>query len=168
MEALIYKSILEDYESLYRFCNPQQRKALKLYQGQLQYEEGTEPELDTKYFTDVWKKIGTFRQPQMQSVLREVFGTQIDWLNIMWIYRAKRFFNQNAVEIYAMLIPVHYKLKKTEIRQMAEAQQVGEIIKIVSNTAYFNGKEALVQIKDEISYHEVMKKMFRRDRKSVV
>lgn len=161
VEALIYNSIKEDYESISRFCNPVQRSALRLYEQQLQYENAV-PELDISYFSQVWKKIGRFRQRRMKYILKEVFGTQIDWLNIMWMYRAKRFYRQSEAEIYAMLIPVHYKLRKSEIQRMAEAQKVEEFVEIVSHTAYFKGKEALVQLQDEISYHRVMRKMYQR------
>ena len=161
VEALIYNSIREDYESICRFCNPVQRSALRLYEKQLQYENAV-PELDTSYFTEVWKRIGAFRQRRMQRILREVFGTQIDWLNLMWMYRAKRFFGQKKAEIYAMLIPVHYKLKKPEIQRMAEAEKIEEFLEIIGATSYFRGKDAIVQLQDEVSYHVVMQKMYQR------
>lgn len=161
VEALIHNSILEDYRKLYRFSNQQQRLALELYQEQLQYSEDI-PQLETEYFIRVWKDIGKFRDGQMQKVLKEVFGTQIDWLNIMWMYRAKQFFRQSPAEIYAMLIPVQYKLKKSEFRQLLEAEQQEEFIRVLSRTAYFKGREALVKLQDEISYHYVMQKMYNR------
>lgn len=161
VEALIYNSIREDYESIYRFCNPKQRAALRLYEKQLQYENAV-PELDTGYFAAVWKRIAGFRQARMKQVLREVFGTQIDWLNIMWIYRAKRFFRQSQEEIRTMLIPVHYKLKRTELARMVEAQRIEEFLEIVNNTVYFKGKDAFLNLQDEVSYHRVMQKMYRK------
>lgn len=159
VEALIYNSIREDYESICRFCNPGQKNALRLYEKQLQYESAV-PELDISYFTEVWKKTGAFRKKQ-KLILQEIFGTQIDWLNIMWIYRAKRFFGQNEAEISAMLIPVHYKLKKTELQRMKEAGKIEEFIDILAETSYFKGKNALIKLQDEVSYHQVMQKMYR-------
>lgn len=161
VEAIIYNSIMGDFQSFYQFCNPLQRRALMLYQGQLEYK-GTELQQGINYFTEIWKKIGTFQQHKMQYILREVFGTQIDWLNIMWMYRAKRFFSQSAGDIYDLLIPIRYKLRKNEFKQIAEAQKIEDFIKAVGSTAYFRGQDALVRIEDEISYHEVMKKMYRR------
>lgn len=161
VEALIYDSIRKDYQSICRFCNPVQRSALELVKEHLQHKNGV-LEWNVSCFTEVWKKIGKFQQKQIKEILREVFGTQIDWLNIMWMYRAKRFFGQKETEIYAMLIPVHYKLKKTEVQQMAETQKLEEFLELVGKTAYFKGKDALVQLQDEISYHLVMEKMYRR------
>lgn len=161
VEALIHNSILEDYRKLYRFGNRQQRKAMELYFGQLQYEESV-PKVEVSYFVNVWKQINGFEDRKMRHVLREVFGTQIDWLNILWMYRAKQFFHQKPEEIAGILIPVHYKLKKKELQNLLETGQMEEFRKILSNTVYFKGREALVKIQDEISYRQVMQKMYLR------
>lgn len=92
----------------------------------------------------------------------EVFGTQIDWLNIMWIYRAKQFFHEKPQEIEKILIPVYYKLRKEQCQQLLEAEHTEEFQRILGNTSYFKGREALVKLQDEISYHHVMGKMYQR------
>ena len=106
VEELIHTSILEDYQKLYRFGNEQQRKALALYLPQLQFGDGV-PKIENSYFTEVWKQIVKFSESQMKQVLWEVFGTQADWLNIMWMYRGKEFFRQKPEETAKMLIPLN-------------------------------------------------------------
>ncbi len=159
VEALIYNSILEDYQKLYHFGNKQQREAMKLYLPQLRYKESN-TRIEISYFVEVWKKIEKFSRKQMKQVLQEAFGTQIDWLNIMWMYRGKQFFHQKPKEMESMLIPVHYKLKKIELQRLLTLEHMEEFQKILSNTVYFKGREALVKIQDEISYHQVMQKMY--------
>lgn len=161
VEALIYNSIRIDFEKICCFCNPVQRQAIKLYEPQLQYENAA-PELNQDYFFKTWKQISRFPKKDAKKILREVFGTQIDWLNIMWVYRAKRFFRQQDAEIIPYIIPVYYKLKKIELQNMIRAQSIEEFEKIVGNTAYFKGKDAFLQLQDEISYHQVMLRMYRR------
>lgn len=161
VEAVIHNSILEDYQKLYLFGNGEQRKALELYFPQLQYEEAV-PKIEISYFVEVWKQIGKSFDKQMQRVLSEVFGTQIDWLNIMWMYRGKQFFHQKPEEMEAMLIPIHHKLRRQEMQRMLEAEQMEEFCRILSNTVYFKGREALVKMQDEVSYHQVMEKMYQR------
>ncbi|GFI32004.1 MAG: V-type ATPase subunit [Lachnospiraceae bacterium] len=161
VEELIHTSILEDYQKLYRFGNEQQRKALALYLPQLQFGDGV-PKIENSYFTEVWKKIGKFSESQMKQVLWEVFGTQADWLNIMWMYRGKEFFRQKPEETAKMLIPLNYKLKRTEKQRLLETEQTEEFCRILGNTMYFKGRDALVKMQDEISYHQVMKKMYQR------
>ncbi len=161
VEELIHNSIMEDYQKLHRFGNGQQRQALELYLPQLQFGEAV-PNIEISYFTQVWKQIEKFSGSQMRQVLREVFGTQADWLNIMWMYRGKKFFRQKPEELEGLLIPLQYKLKKTEKRKLLEAEQTEEFCRILADTVYFKGRDALVKMQDEISYHQVMKNMYQR------
>lgn len=161
VEELIYHSIWEDYRKLYRFCNESQRRALELYLPQLQFKDMSS-EVDVSYFIRTWKKTGDFSDKKMQHILREIFGTQIDWLNIMWIYRARRFFHQKPESVREIIIPVHYKLRREEMEQLLAAEHTQEFQHILGNTVYYRGKDALVRIEDEISYHHVMGKMYRQ------
>lgn len=161
VEALIYHSIQEDYRKLYRFANEAQRRAMGLYIEQIQFEEAV-PKIDASYFVRVWNEIEEFSGKQMRRVLREVFGTQIDWLNIMWCYRAKQFFHQKTQDLEGMLIPVHYRLTRREFQQLTEAQDTEEFCRILENTAYFKGREALIKLQDEVSYRRVMENMYQR------
>ena len=161
VEALIYRSIREDYQKLYRFANARQREAMDLYLGQIQFEEAV-PRIDAVYFERVWREIEDISGKHMRKLLREVFGTQIDWMNIMWCYRAKQFFHQGPQVIERMLIPICYRLKQTEFRQLLLAEQIEEFQRILGNTVYFKGREALVRLQDEISYRKVMEKMYQR------
>ena len=118
--------------------------------------------MEISYFVNAWKQIDKFSGSQMKKVLREVFGTQIDWLNIMWMYRGKQFFHQRPEELEQILIPVQYKLKKREWKKLLEAEQVEEFCRILADTVYFRGKDALVRMQDEVSFHQVMEKMYQR------
>ncbi len=59
VEELIHNSILEDYRKLYLFGNSQQRKALELYQAQLQYGDSV-PNVEISYFVNAWKQMINF------------------------------------------------------------------------------------------------------------
>lgn len=160
VEELIYHSIQEDYRKLYRFGDGSQRQAMELYFPQLKFRDMSS-KVDLSYFARVWKKIGDFSDKDMQKILREIFGTQMDWLNIMWIYRARRFFHQQPDSIRGMLIPVHYKLRKEDMERLLAAGHTEEFQQILGGTIYYRGKDALVKIQDEVSYHHVMGKMYR-------
>lgn len=160
VEALIHNSIQEDYRKLYRFANDRQRRAMELYARQF-LPEG-ETAVGASYFQSVWKEIERFQDRRMRQVLREVLGTQIDWLNIMWIYRGKEFFHQNPQELEPILIPVQYRLRKAEYENLLSAQNAKEFQRILADTAYFKGRKALVRLEDEISYRFVMEKMYQR------
>ncbi len=161
VEALIHNSILEDYQKLYRFGSQEQKRAMELYYGQLQYEDSI-PKVEEGYFEGTWNQIGELPGGRMKRVLREIFGTQIDWLNILWMYRSKVFFHESPEEIAKILIPARYKLTKLQSRELMEAGEADTFLKVLSATAYFRGREPLVTMQDEVSYRQVMQKMYRR------
>ncbi len=94
VEELIHNSVMEDYRKLWRFANSRQRRAMELYLEQLTCKDRA-VKVDASYFARVWKEIGEFPDRRTRRMLQEIFGTQIDWLNIMWIYRARHFFHQD-------------------------------------------------------------------------
>ena len=42
-------------------------------------------------------------------------------LNLQWIYRSKKYYHMTPADIYALLIPVHYRLSRREISALVEA-----------------------------------------------
>lgn len=161
VEELIYHSVKEDYRKLSRFGNGSQRRALALYFEQLALKEAPSSD-DVPYFVRAWDEIGGFPGKGMRRALREIFGTQIDWLNIMWIYRARHFFHQEPQAIAGMLIPVCFKLRRQERQALMEAEQAEEFGMVLQETSYFRGRDALVRVQDEVSYRYVMEKMYRQ------
>lgn len=118
--------------------------------------------LDLYYYTCVFKSIRKMRSSDLKRILLEIYGTQIDWLNIMWIYRSKRFYDQTKAELAAATIPYVYRLKKEELKGLLAASDLAELNKILEGTGYFRGKEAFVQMEDEISYKKIIGAMYRR------
>ena len=76
--------------------------------------------LDLFYFTSFWKQKDKILKGAPLKIFTEAYGTKMDLLNIDWIYRSKHFFQMSASEIYAILIPIHYHLKKEDIKRMVE------------------------------------------------
>lgn len=67
---------------------------------------------------------------------KEAYGTKMDLLNIMWIYRSKHFFHMASADIYANLIPVMYHLRKADISAMAESENPETFSAAVRHTWY--------------------------------
>ena len=44
--------------------------------------------------------------------ITKAYGEKFDMLNLQFIFRSKRYFNMAPADIYALLIPMNYKLKK--------------------------------------------------------
>ena len=57
-------------------------------------------------------------------------------LNLQFIFRSKRYFSMAPADIYALLIPMNYKLKKEEIRAIVEAATYEESQQLFRKTYY--------------------------------
>lgn len=80
--------------------------------------------LDRLYFRNLWSDIKKYVKKSQREQLERYIGQQIDYMNIMWIYRCKRYFKMPAELIYTYLIPVYYRLSREEITDMVEAPDI--------------------------------------------
>ena len=88
------------------------------------------------YFKTVWKIKEKYLSGQEKKDLTQCFGTRMDMLNLQWICRAKKYYHLPEGEIYAMIIPISLHLKKTEIRAMAQAEDVEQVYALIRNSWY--------------------------------
>lgn len=92
--------------------------------------------LDLFFFQTFSKAERKFSKGNDKKALSEIYGKEMDILNIQWIYRAKKYYAITQADIYAMLIPVHYRLKKPVILKMVEAASAAEVMEVVKETYY--------------------------------
>lgn len=92
--------------------------------------------LDLYYFSQIWdlrKKL--FSGKDLEEITKS-YGEKFDLLNLQFIYRSKKFFQMSSPDIYALLIPMNYKLRKQEITALIEAPTIDEFSQILSRTYY--------------------------------
>ena len=68
----------------------------------------------------------------------------IDMLNIMWILRAKKYFDVDAKTLKSLTLPIYYGLWKESIEEMINAHNEDDLYRIILNTKYgdiFRDKE---------------------------
>ena len=92
--------------------------------------------LDRLYFKNLWRDAQKYIPKAQKEDFKKYVGTQIDYLNIMWIYRCKKYFKMPNELIYTYLIPVYYRLSKEDISQMAEAPDTETIENTVAGGVY--------------------------------
>lgn len=92
--------------------------------------------LDLFYFTTLWSKKDALFGKSERNFIASSYGSRIDLLNILWIYRCKAYYTVLPTAMYTFLVPVNYKLKKSEIKQLVEADTVADVLEIVLNTYY--------------------------------
>lgn len=99
--------------------------------------------LDLFYFQSLWKLRGRILGKEEQKILDTCFGSRLDLLNIQWIYRARSFYRLSPAEIYALLIPVHYRLRADKVKQLVEAEDDARFFAVLKETPY--GKQEELQ-----------------------
>ncbi|MGN0481756.1 MAG: V0D/AC39 family V-type ATPase subunit, partial [Lachnospiraceae bacterium] len=92
--------------------------------------------LDTYYFTQFWKKTRKYLKGRDLESVTCIYGTEIDMLNFMWIYRAKKYLNFSTGQIYSMIIPIHHKLKASQLTAMIEADSVESLLSLMEVSYY--------------------------------
>lgn len=87
-----------------------------------------------KLIDQLHKSIGSSEK----EIVSSLFGAEADLKNILWIYRAKKYYDISKEMLYRYLIPLSYKLKKQELINMIESKELDELIGIVGETYYKN------------------------------
>lgn len=92
--------------------------------------------LDLTYFNSLWKHKDKILTNDDLKMFTEDHGSKIDMLNIQWIYRAKKYYSMSNADIYTLLIPIRYKLKKEDIIDLVETANMDEFAVRLKETYY--------------------------------
>ena len=121
-----------------------------------------EAQLDIFFFKRIWKTISKGFKGKEKKRMQALFGTQIDMLNIMWVYRSKKFYNVDAKEIYLTIIPIHYHLKKEQLMKLVESPGITEFQQILGETHYHAFMNAGSKLSIEHECFNTMNKLYKR------
>ena len=117
--------------------------------------EEIEVKLDKYYFKKIYEL-----SKKTNKDFENIVGTEIDLLNITWIYRSKEYFKYSEEEIKEILIPVRYKLNKEKMEKIVLANDFDEMKNILNDTIYknvFKNKETIEHDKDKYLYDKYIK-----------
>lgn len=92
--------------------------------------------LDLFYFRTVWIGIKKNLSHQDQELIRQNFGTELDLLNLQWIYRAKKYYASSGESIKKLLIPIRYRLKEAQFKKLFDAENEEEFFAALAETWY--------------------------------
>ncbi len=88
------------------------------------------------YFRQLFAYIDKHYKGRVRELLREAIGSQVDLINISTVVRIRHFHPNNDRELYAYLLPVHYKLRPSFIRSLYEADSDEQVMTLLSASAY--------------------------------
>ncbi|WP_167957643.1 V0D/AC39 family V-type ATPase subunit [Anaerosporobacter faecicola] len=114
-----------------------------------------EMQLDIYYFTKVWKLKDKYLKGDSNKAYTEILGKKIDLLNVLWIYRSKKYYDIEPSKIYSYIIPISYKLKKKEITTYIESNTVEELVTFL-NTSYYVRVNGITEITSFENLYKVL------------
>ena len=159
---------IETVQNFYEFFGAIKRmkynKILKKYQEQENINVfEVENEIDKLYFETLYDTV----KNEVNS--KKIIGSEIDLLNVLWIFRIKKYYIFESEKINQILIKRYYKLKPNIIQKIIQTNSFEEIKEIMSKTIYksvFTEESSLEENIDKYLY-EVNKKIFRNDITSI-
>lgn len=130
---------LESIKSIDEFLkiinNTKYKKILKKYFENKDTEYSIfeiENELDKMYLKSIYNSAGNNKN------LKKMIGAKIDFTNILWIYRMKKYYNFSENKIEKSIIDINYALKKNQILLLVKAKNIEELNEILKKTVYSN------------------------------
>jgi V/A-type H+-transporting ATPase subunit C len=154
LEGTIYYNILEPYLN--------KDKEYNLF--------NLEMELDMFYYSYINKhKKKLFKNDELKT-MDKLFGIEIDILNLITIYRCKKYFNIDSGLIFSYLIPSFYRIKKQLIQDLINTENVELFLAKVKETKYnaiFKGENIFFERAADDYLYELNIKNFRKEQFSI-
>ena len=122
--------------------------------------------LDLYYFSTIWKQNSKLTKGKTQVLLTRSLGSQIDLLNMMWIYRTKKYYQMPEASTYALLIPVTYKLHDSDIRAMVSAADNRALEEAIQKTYYGRRFLKLDSQELETVYDRFLRKIYTEEKRA--
>ncbi len=116
--------------------------------------------LDLCSFKYIWKKKRMYFKGKDLKTMTDCIGTEMDLLNLLWIYRAKKFFKMTHSEIAALIVPIHFRVKKHHIQKLIETNGMDELIAEIGKTFY--GKYLSIDDYKDLGLDKASKKIVTR------
>lgn len=122
--------------------------------------------LDQYYIASTWKECRKIlkNKKELELYLRDC-GTKIDLLNLQWIYRAKKHYNMAPADIYALLVPIHYKISTELIKEIVETPTPDDMITSFKKSSYARHYDFSGGFTIEQMYSDCLQNLYRLDRR---
>lgn len=114
--------------------------------------------LDGFYYDALWRAINRSAAPKQRELFKQLIGSKIDMLNLMWIYRGKKYFSFSNELIFPYLLPVRHRLSADDISALVGAETVDKFLELVSHTHYAVLFENLGERFVEENYYKLLGK----------
>ena len=94
-----------------------------------------EAAIDTTVIVSLYRSAEALPPGERGGVLK-ILGSQVDLLNLSWVYRSLRYFDLTPEERIARLLPCRYRLGTTALRRLARAADLDDFWSVLKSTPY--------------------------------
>ena len=128
--------------------------------------------LDGLYYKLLWEVSKKHLSKEEQKEFTKLLGSEADMLNIIWIYRGKKYFNFDNKLTYTYLLPIRYKISEELLKKLVEAENADDIPNLLKNTQYKKlfdnvGNGYFIEENYRREIYKISKKIFRTNSESV-
>jgi V/A-type H+-transporting ATPase subunit C len=126
---------------------------------------GVETALDLFYFSQIKHMVAKLEDKADQALVKNSVGRETDMLNLLWVYRAKRYYQAPNELIYSLIIPMYHRLSPALIKELAQTETEAQFQEILRKTPYARAFEKSAGEFYEQSYerfvYDLHRKMWR-------
>ncbi|MDR1017448.1 MAG: V-type ATPase subunit [Lachnospiraceae bacterium] len=120
--------------------------------------------LQIYYYSTIWKKQRKNMGKDDIALFKKDMGTEVDLMNLQWIYRAKRYYHMKVADIYALTIPIQYSLSIDEFKALVEAPSIEEFYNVLETTKYAKKINMEAGVNLEKASDKLLTALFKTDR----
>lgn len=119
--------------------------------------------LDLFFVNHIWNHQDSFVPKGEKNFFVNTFGSQVDLLNILWIYRMKHYYTISHAQIYSFLIPIYYNLDRSTIKAFVEAENDNVFFGIL-NSCYYGRTYGFNDVDDmETQFCGILNEIYMKD-----
>ena len=122
-----------------------------------------EMQLDLYYFVTLYKGCSKHLTGEDLTLVLNSLGLEIDLLNIQWIYRSKKYLKLSDTDIYKIIIPIHHKLKRYQLKKLVETESITEFEQELNQTYYGNKFNIIENYSLETAFTKLQEKVYKTD-----
>ena len=89
--------------------------------------------LDGFLYSRVWREAHKNLKGEQLKLFEELIGSKIDMLNLMWIYRGKKYYNFPSELIFTYILPMRHRISEDALRAMVNAPTAEKAAEIAAD-----------------------------------
>ena len=95
--------------------------------------------LDVFLYTRIWREAHKSLKGEQITLFEQLIGSNIDMMNLMWIYRGKKYYDFPSEIIFTYLFPIRHRLSEDIIRRLVNADSMEQLVSLVRSETVYGG-----------------------------